>query len=471
MREQWMAWGLTALIVAACSGDGTGGSRSDVGKNTSNGNGGANAASVATGADASGLTLTNSASSVGGGGPAPPGCGDGILTDDEACDDANTLNDDGCSANCLLVGAGYSCPIPGQACQAIAVCGDGIVATSEICDDMNAADGDGCSSTCKIEIGSKCEGEPSVCSPTTCGDGVKEGAEACDDGNDLPYDGCSATCQAEPNCDAGACTSTCGDGLLLAEECDDGNNKSGDGCSETCTIEAGFICTQNVQESDMVNGIRVLRVPVLYRDFTGAHPDFGTTKDMCDGWAPNMVATTLTNGVPTLADGSLACTNATTFADWYSDGAGRTTVPGELVLCDNNIGGFVNRYGPNCEQFEGTPNETIIDCGNGERDVVEVPNSCGSAPIRCTLDAHEMCNAANNQKTIPGGVLLDGTPLFFPLDGVAGAEMNSEARIPEQYAWNAWPWEAEVTGDSTSHNFYFTTENGDSNRKYLERYI
>ena len=53
--------------------------------------------------------------------------------------------------------------------------------------------------------------------------------------------------------------------------------------------------------------------------------------------------------------------------------------------------------------------------------MVNVPNSCGTgAEIRCTLDAHESC--AGDQKTIPGGVLLDGTPLFFPLDGVAGAD-------------------------------------------------
>src|SRR5215203_1276012 len=32
--------------------------------------------------------------------PAPPGCGDGVLTDDEACDDGNTTGSDGCQGNC-----------------------------------------------------------------------------------------------------------------------------------------------------------------------------------------------------------------------------------------------------------------------------------------------------------------------------------------------------------------------------------
>ncbi len=69
--------------------------------------------------------------------PAPPGCGDGTLTSDEACDDGNTMSGDGCVANCLQVERGFSCPNPGQPCRAIARCGDGIVAASEQCDDAN----------------------------------------------------------------------------------------------------------------------------------------------------------------------------------------------------------------------------------------------------------------------------------------------------------------------------------------------
>ncbi|MEO6600591.1 MAG: myxococcus cysteine-rich repeat containing protein, partial [Polyangiaceae bacterium] len=47
---------------------------------------------------------------------APPGCGDGTLTSDEACDDGNTVSGDGCSAVCLQVERGFSCPNPGKAC-------------------------------------------------------------------------------------------------------------------------------------------------------------------------------------------------------------------------------------------------------------------------------------------------------------------------------------------------------------------
>src|SRR4051812_17582124 len=58
---------------------------------------------------------------------APPGCGDGVLTDDEACDDANTIGMDGCQGNCLAVDPGYSCNPPGKACHELVVCGDNIV--------------------------------------------------------------------------------------------------------------------------------------------------------------------------------------------------------------------------------------------------------------------------------------------------------------------------------------------------------
>src|SRR5262249_36144190 len=34
--------------------------------------------------------------------PAPPGCGDGLRTNDEACDGGNRTPADGCSANCLV---------------------------------------------------------------------------------------------------------------------------------------------------------------------------------------------------------------------------------------------------------------------------------------------------------------------------------------------------------------------------------
>src|SRR5688572_1098273 len=135
---------------------------------------------------------------AGGNEPAPPGCGDGALTPDEACDDGNRDSGDGCAQNCLATEPGFSCAAPGQLCRAIARCGDGLVAATEPCDDGNVVAGDGCSVRCRVEVGKKCEGEPSVCTDAICGDGVREGAEACDDGNTTPFDGCSPLCLREP---------------------------------------------------------------------------------------------------------------------------------------------------------------------------------------------------------------------------------------------------------------------------------
>jgi len=140
---------------------------------------------------------------------APPNCGNGELTQDEACDDGNKVSGDGCSETCLLAEPGFSCAVAGQACRQIARCGDGVVAPTEPCDDGNDVAGDGCSERCRVELGKKCDGSPSVCTDAVCGNGDPEGAEACDDGNNIPFDGCSPICLREPNCGAPgvACTS------------------------------------------------------------------------------------------------------------------------------------------------------------------------------------------------------------------------------------------------------------------------
>src|SRR5450755_515435 len=199
---------------------------------------------------------------------APPGCGDGTLTSDEACDDGNKVSGDGCSATCLQGERGFSCPNPGKLCRAIARCGDGIVAVSEQCDDGNVLPGDGCSERCRVELGKKCAGAPSVCTDAVCGNGIVEGAESCNDGNTVPFDGCSELCLREPDCKGQSCTSGCGDGLLINEECDDGNTVDGDGCSSKCTVETGFTCKQ-VAVCEKINGSCVLRVPAIFRDFAG----------------------------------------------------------------------------------------------------------------------------------------------------------------------------------------------------------
>jgi len=166
-----------------------------------------------------------------GGGPI---CGDGVLDSGEECDDGNTVDGDGCSANCTIEYCGDGVLNPGEECDdgnkvdgdgcsancTLEYCGDGVLNPGEECDDGNTVEGDGCSANCTIEY---------------CGDGELDLGEECDDGNNVEGDGCSANCILE----------YCGDGELdLGEECDDGNNLDGDGCSANCTVEeTGGGCT------------------------------------------------------------------------------------------------------------------------------------------------------------------------------------------------------------------------------------
>jgi fibro-slime domain-containing protein len=422
-------------------------------------------------------------------GTMPPGtnpdyCGDGFLADWEACDDGNREGGDGCSADCLEVEPGYMCVVPGQQCHLLSICGDGVVSPPLQCDDGNNIDGDGCSADCKLEMGWKCEGEPSVCTQTVCGDGTPEGSEGCDDGNLIPFDGCNEFCQPEPNCSGGACVSTCGDGIVLGdEECDDGNNIDGDGCSSDCKVEPGWTCSQpGCEGADCT-----MRVSVLFRDFSYQHTDFALPPypdESCGlGQTPvtGMVQNKLNdNWRPVQSTTMPQYSCATKIGDWFkteitTPTAGPTALEvSELILYPDGAGNFVNRYGPNGEKWGGV---TIPDPNNPDG-VIE--RQCPAALVG--TDSCLPCRYATGQYC---EILIeyDGNPLFFPLDHlidtssyprVAGSDNlgqtinpeNNEAyqgKIPEQYGYDGWPWEHEIFGginnvENLWHNFYFTTE-------------
>jgi fibro-slime domain-containing protein len=174
-------------------------------------------------------------------------CGDAQLEGDEACDDGNEADDDGCAGDCSVVEAGFVCPRPGKECVALPACGNGERERGEDCDDGGTKDSDGCSATCQLEVGFFCPpGMP--CKPLKCGDGNRTPDEQCDDAQDPPQngDGCSSTCQVEGGfrCGAGGCAAICGDGLVRGNEtCDDFARTSGDGCSAACQKEPFTNCT------------------------------------------------------------------------------------------------------------------------------------------------------------------------------------------------------------------------------------
>jgi uncharacterized protein (TIGR03382 family) len=132
-------------------------------------------------------------------------CGNGRRDVGERCEDGNTVDGDGCSADC----------------RSNETCGNGVPdgPVGEQCDDGNTVGGDGCSADCR--------------SNETCGNAIRDDTlgEVCDDGNTAGGDGCSADCRSNE---------TCGNGLLdtaAGEECDDGNTDGSDGCSPACQVE------------------------------------------------------------------------------------------------------------------------------------------------------------------------------------------------------------------------------------------
>jgi fibro-slime domain-containing protein len=427
-----------------------------------------------------------------------PRCGDGIVQVNlgEVCDDGNITDGDGCSSNCKVTGAGCTC-VPGMKCVCPqVVCGDGIIEGNEKCDDGNANSGDGCSSTCTIEKGYvcplvkapcvpdcgdgiltgnepcdpgiaveknacsaqcrwnpgwACTGSPvSECHQTTCGDGKKEGSEGCDDGNTTPYDGCSATCTPEPQCPSGgtsgACTGKCGDGIVLSgEQCDDGNNLSGDGCSATCMNEPGFMCTRPPLGD-------TLQVPAVYRDFNYHMPtDFepGATGQMAI--VPGLVNNTLdaTTGKPVRSSTAYSyIMSAATFAQWYTDVSGvNHTYARTLTLYNNGSGGYVNRWGPNGEQW-------ILYTGMTWCDNASCAAAGCAAPPAGQVCVQPCPGWGGGQACYATPNPLDGTPTFFPIDDVPSAQLETKAAtMPPPYDPN---WNAETP--AKQHNFSFTTE-------------
>jgi fibro-slime domain-containing protein len=410
-------------------------------------------------------------------------CGNSILTSDETCDDGNTVSGDGCSADCKTVEPGWQCRVPGKPCSP--ACGDGAVTAGEICDDGNTVSGDGCSATCKLEIGYKCtgsSGQKSVCTPTVCGDGKVEGAEGCDDGNTMPFDGCSEDCQIEPNCSNPPCTSKCGDGIVLNEACDDGNQANGDGCSKTCQVEPGWTCTQPTLGDTMM-------VPVIYRDFKYRNPS-----DFQAGVIGQSVATLGEvnsdldqDGKPVfsgLATAHIAST--TTFAEWYRTTAGvNHATASKLALWKNADGNYVNRYGPNGEQWNVT--EPANWCGSVGQELLDANGKA----IPCTFQYQQSATNPTGGQTdcqkeeakgytqVPGScknngsgtyvaeyivAKVDGNPLFFPIDNdpFSASELEA-AQIPSVPLGlydnsGTWPWDVDANGKNVMHNFSFTGE-------------
>jgi fibro-slime domain-containing protein len=254
--------------------------------------------------------------------------------------------------------------------------------------------------------------------------------------------------------------------VLLGEPCDDGNNVGGDGCSATCTVESGYTCMPPTL------GDRI-EVPVVYRDFLEDHADFeqnapgqmmartGLVRAQLDAEGKPVYAGA--GGPNDPAAGYI--TSAQTFAQWYRTTSGvNQAIASKLTLWNNNMGAYVNRWGPNGEQWALT--QMAYYCGNVDRPRRDAQGNA----IPCTsVDGETDCDRflAMGYTMIGGCMIngnsyvalfrtggLDGTPVFFPLDGntFTPAAQLSTATISPPYGG----WEAEAGG--ARHNFHFTSE-------------
>ncbi|CAK74202.1 unnamed protein product (macronuclear) [Paramecium tetraurelia] len=205
-----------------------------------------------------------------------PKCGDGIIVQEEECDDRSEFQLDTClnckfqcpqyckscaygvCTNCI---SGFYLDIVSNSCNS--VCGDKIRARDEVCDDGNELKYDGCYQ-CKYQCQMECLdcqfGKCTQCEPPLilvpsksmceerksckgliglyydnysndclpqCGDGIVVGLEQCEDQNNIPYDGCyECQYQCHKMC------SNCQKGLCF--ECKNGYHLNGQQCITKC---------------------------------------------------------------------------------------------------------------------------------------------------------------------------------------------------------------------------------------------
>jgi cysteine-rich repeat protein len=336
-------------------------------------------------------------------------CTDGLVHPEEACDDGNGTDNDGCSSQCLVEG-GWKCSGEPSTCSL--ACGDGILDAGELCDDGDNANGDGCSAICEVESGWSCIGAPSVCTHD-CGNGTLQpgNGEVCDDGDETSGDGCSSTCQVEPgyNCTGSSpstCTFVCGNGVFNSgETCDDNNAVSGDGCSNVCQIETGWLCAGLPSLCGTVCGDGLKRGAEACDDGDATSGDGCSNTCQvelgyaCAG-APSICTAVCGDGV---IRGAEDCDDSnTTNGDGCSSPLCKQEVThscaGQPSVCNALCGNGILNGLEECDDGNGTPGD-----GCSPNCKIQAGYACAGQPSLCVntcgngaIDAGELCDDGNS---------------------------------------------------------------------------
>jgi hypothetical protein len=160
-------------------------------------------------------------------------------------------------------------------------------------------------------------------------------------------------------------------------------------------------------------------------------------------------------------------TNTITFAEWYRTDTSRKPInhatASKLALWKNADGNYVNRYGPNGEQWNITQNAYWCGTvGQGKTDANgnEIPctfaqgttdcdkmDSQGYTQLRCFTDS-----AGTTYQALYSVGKVDGNPLFFPIDNDPfSANELTGAQVPSTPAGlydasGTWPWDLDANG-------------------------
>lgn len=367
-------------------------------------------------------------------------CGNGVLNAGETCDDGNLDDGDGCSSHCEVEPT-YTCTGQPSSCQLS--CGNGTVQASEgeICDDGNRVSGDGCSSSCQPEPGYECSGNPSVCT-FVCGNSVFNAGETCDDGNTVAGDGCSPLCQIENGwmCSGlpSSCAPVCGDGIKRGiETCDDGNLNSGDGCSFLCQVETGYTCQSEPSVCSAVCGDGFIRGAENCDDGNNVSGD-GCSGTLCRqefgyfcSGQPSVCFRTCGNGV---IDGSEECDDGNN-ANGDGCNANCTTQSGYACYgtpsaCFPTCGNGVINTGESCDD-----GNTIGSDGCSSSCMVEPGWTCGAPGSPCSKFDVFIESPAHGVFTTASSALVTGHYVGLPpgqvsitVNGVPASNVNTAAQ-------------------------------------------